>query len=153
MKSWQRNPEYILDILKVMYCWSFSLRLSVSYSEWHAFSSKKYAIPWDFPMVQLLRIQLPLQGAQVQFLAPEDPRCCGAAKPLLHSCWACELQETPLQWEAPAPKQAQAHHTTESPHAATTQHSPPKKFFLNSLKKWKSVWRVCHIWWTIVAFQ
>ena len=83
-------------------------------SELHAFSSKKYAIPWDFPMVHLLRIHLPMQEAWVQFLVREDLRCCGATKPLLHSCWARKLQEEPLHWEGPAPKLRAAQ--ADSPH-------------------------------------
>ena len=115
MYLWKRNSEYILDISKVMYRWNvFSLYLSISYSELHAFSSKKYTIPWDFPMVHWLRIHLPVQEARVQFLVPEDPRCCGATKPLLHSCWARELPEEPLHWEAPAPKLRVAQ--ADSPH-------------------------------------
>ena len=37
------------------------------------------------PVVQWLRIHLPMQGTQVQALVQEDPTCHGAAKPVRHS--------------------------------------------------------------------
>ena len=39
----------------------------------------------DFPVVQWLRIHLPMQGTQVRALVREDPTCCGAAKPVRHN--------------------------------------------------------------------
>ena len=42
-------------------------------------------------VVQWLRIRLPVQGARVRSLVPEDPRCCRATKPV-HHCWALILE-------------------------------------------------------------
>ena len=36
-------------------------------------------------VAQWLRIRLPMQGTRVRALAPEDPTCHGATKPVLHS--------------------------------------------------------------------
>ena len=73
-------------------------------------------------VVQWLRIHLSTQGTEVQYLAWEDPRCHGAAKPMHHNYCACTLQqEKTLQWKLHisqwrvAPPAA----TTESPCAAT----------------------------------
>ena len=39
----------------------------------------------DFPVVQWLRIQLPVQGTRVQSLVQEDPTCRGATGPASHN--------------------------------------------------------------------
>ena len=83
------------------------------------------------PVVQWLRIHLPMQGTQVRALVQEDPTCRGTTKPEHHNYWACTLepvshnywspcattteasrprahapqQEKPSQWEARAPQQ------------------------------------------------
>ena len=44
-------------------------------------------------LVQWLRIHLPKQGTQVQFLVQEDSACLSATKPL-HSYWAHTLETT-----------------------------------------------------------
>ena len=36
-------------------------------------------------VAQWLRICLPVQGTQIRSLVPEDPTCCGAAKPVGHN--------------------------------------------------------------------
>ena len=66
-------------------------------------------------VAQWLRIRLPMQGTRVRALVREDPTCCGAAKSMSPSYWACALepsshvpracapqQEKPPQWEAHA---------------------------------------------------
>ena len=42
------------------------------------------------PVVQCLRIQLPMQGSQVQSLVLEDSACCGAIKPVCYNCLCLE---------------------------------------------------------------
>ena len=37
------------------------------------------------PVVQWLRIRLPVQGTWVRALVREDPTCCRATKPMYHS--------------------------------------------------------------------
>ena len=37
-------------------------------------------------VAQWLGVRLPMQGTRVRALVREDPACCGAAKPLNHSC-------------------------------------------------------------------
>ena len=87
-------------------------------------------------VVQWLRIHLSTQRTEVQYLAWEDPRCHGAAKPMHHNYWACTLQreKTPQwklhtsQWRVAPPAT-----TTESPRAATKIQCSQKsinKFFL-----------------------
>ena len=64
-------------------------------------------------------------------LIQEDPTCCGAAKPMRHSYWACALepgkcncwahvpracaphQEKPLQWETLAPQLESSLHSPQ----------------------------------------
>ena len=51
----------------------------------------------DFPVVQWVRICLPLQGTKVQSLVQENFTCCGAFKPMHNNHWthgsrACSLQ-------------------------------------------------------------
>ena len=36
-------------------------------------------------VVKWLRIHLPMEGTQVQFLIQEDSTCCGASKPMHHN--------------------------------------------------------------------
>ena len=43
-------------------------------------------------VAQWLRIRLPVQGTQVRALVGEDPRCCGATKPVCHNYRACALE-------------------------------------------------------------
>ena len=48
------------------------------------FICKKFTLGTSL-VVQWLGICLPMQGTRVQSLAGEDPMCCGATKPVLHS--------------------------------------------------------------------
>ena len=45
-------------------------------------------------VAQWLRICLPIQGTRVWVLVWEDPRRCGATKPMCHHYWACALEPT-----------------------------------------------------------
>ena len=47
-------------------------------------------------MVQWLRICLPVQETQVQFLVPEDSTCRETTKPLHPDYWACALEPRSL---------------------------------------------------------
>ena len=42
-------------------------------------------VSWASLLAQWLRIRLPMQGAQIQSLAQEDPTCHGATKPVRHN--------------------------------------------------------------------
>ena len=44
------------------------------------------------PVVQWLRIRLPMQGTQVRSLVWEDPTCHGTTKPASHNYWAYTLE-------------------------------------------------------------
>ena len=74
-------------------------------------------------MAQWSKIHLPMQERQVQSLVWENPTCCGAAKPVHHSHWACALETT----EACARNQwACALETSEAcaPRACASQEKP-----------------------------
>ena len=110
---------------------------------------------WTSLMAQWLRIRLPMQGTWVWALVWEDPTCCGATKPVCHSCWACALepashnywdreprarapqQEKPLEWEAHAPQRrvAAAHHKYRKPTRSNEDPTQPKINKIKSLKK------------------
>ena len=47
--------------------------------------SSEEALPWDFLVVQWLRIHLPIQETHVQSLVQENPKCHGATKPMGHN--------------------------------------------------------------------
>ena len=55
-------------------------------------------------VVQWLRIRLPMQGTWVRALVQEDPTCCGAAKPVHYSYWACALEPTSHNYWAHEPQ-------------------------------------------------
>ena len=55
-------------------------------------------------LAQWLRIHLPMQGTQVQYLVREDPTRCGATKPMHHNYWACALKQgSPTPGTGPQP--------------------------------------------------
>ena len=95
---------------------------------------KKLALIWTSPMVQWLRIHLPIQGTQVWSLAWKDTRknTSHTTKPVHHNHWThiperlAPQQENLQQWEAAHcnGRVALLAATREGPHAATkTQHS------------------------------
>ena len=50
------------------------------------------SLSWTFLEVQGVRICLPIQRTQVQYLGQEDFTCCEATKCMSHSCWMHALQ-------------------------------------------------------------
>ena len=56
---------------------------------------------WASLVVQWLRICLPMRGTRVRALVWEDPTCCGATRPVSHSCWACVSGACAPQQERP----------------------------------------------------
>ena len=96
---------------------------------------------WTSPVVQWMRIRLPMQGTWVQSLVQEDPTCCWATKPVCHNYWACQLQllkcalraftlqqEKPLQWEAREAQRrvAPAHGNERKPRRSDKDPAQPK---------------------------
>ena len=81
------------------------------------------------PLVQWLRICLPRQGTQVQFLVWEDPPWCRATKPMSHNYWASALEPvcgnywSHLQQEKPPRREKPVHHNQR---AAPTHHNQRK---------------------------
>ena len=66
----------------------FNLMLRSVFKE----SSIQKSPPWASPVVQWLRIRLPMQGTRVRALVREDPTCRRATKPVCHNFWACALE-------------------------------------------------------------
>ena len=56
------------------------------------------------PVVQWLRIRLPMQGTRVRALVREDSTCRGATKPVRHNYWACALEPMSHNYWARAPR-------------------------------------------------
>ena len=71
----------------------------------------------DLPVGAVVKNLPAMKGTRVQSLVREDPKCCGATKPVRHNYWACALepvshnearaptahalqQDKPPQWEA-----------------------------------------------------
>ena len=90
------------------------------------------------PVVQWLRIHLPMQGTQVQSLVREDPTRQRAAKPVHHSCWAKEPvvsnkrshrseNPVPRNWRRPYYLQVGKACMQQQPPTATKQITTTKK--------------------------
>ena len=80
---------------------------------------------WTSPVVQGLRIHLPMQGTRVRSLAQEDFTCRGAAKPMQHNYRSLSTQAP--QQEKPAGREAPARHTRESPRSKEHPRQPKIK--------------------------
>ena len=71
-------------------------------------------------VVQWLRIHLAMLGSPVWSLVQEDPTCCGAVKPMHHTCWACALEPASHNYGV----RAEQLHKTSCPRACAPQERP-----------------------------
>ena len=149
--TWAPSTDSSWNCQVIAVCTSWSFWLAFSSPELHMLPSSLHLDVYsnvpsqDFPGGAVVKNLPANAGDWVQALVREDPKCCGATKPVHHNYWACALeparatateartprarapqQEKPPQWEARAPQRRVALliATRESPCAATkTQHS------------------------------
>ena len=133
---------YILDIVVLKWWYKFSRTYQIVHykgvnlvyancTSTNLFLKKtRVGLPWG---VQWIRIQLPMQGTQVQSLVQEDPTCCRATKA------ACVPQLLSPCSRAHNPKQLSLRVATKPKCLEFVFHN--KRSYLNE-KSWRHNWRV-----------